>query len=99
MVGVVRHFMSTRYSLDDLKAFVYNKICGDHKLLLEACYTSEKFLRRHDSVCGIMFHLRGPRKTLFTAVWEGDQNRVLFYGTSGARYRELHGIELDTHLG
>jgi hypothetical protein len=87
---------TARYSFDDLKSFVYRKICEDHQLLYEACSTTESFLRRGSSdVCGILFHLYGPRKTLLTAVWEGDQNRVFFYRFNGVRYRVISGIELD----
>jgi len=86
-----------QYSFDDLKSFIYNKICKDHNLLYETSATSEKLLRRRSAVCGIMFHLRGPRKTLFTAVYDIEQNRAFFYGTNGARYREINGIELESH--
>jgi len=97
-IGRSHYCMSntTLYSLDDLKSFVYRKICEHHNLLYEASSTSETFLRRRSEVCGIMFHLRGPRRTLFTAIWEVEQNRVLFYGTNGTRYREISGIGLET---
>jgi hypothetical protein len=101
-IGYFTVFMlqNTRFSFDDLKSFVYRKLCEDHRLLHEACSTSESVLRRGNSeMCGIMFHLQGPRKTLFTAVWDGEENQVFFYRDNGSRYRIIHGIGLDTPHG
>ena len=77
-------------SLEDLKSFVYRTLCRDNHLLEGGHPTREIFLRRGSSsnICGILFHLHGPRAVLFSAVWECEGNRVLFYSSTGHRYRE-----------
>ena len=73
----------------DLRCFVYQTLCRDHELLMNAFPTTETLLRRgQGDSCGIMFCLHGPRAVKFTAIWEKDRNRVLFYGPSGKRYAQ-----------
>jgi len=89
-------------SMADLKYFVYQTLCRDHELLLNAFPTTETLLKRNnDDCCGVMFCLHGPRATKFSAIWEKDNNRVLFYGPTGKRYMlvELHdaGIALEAN--
>ncbi|MGL4941935.1 MAG: hypothetical protein ACRC46_01945 [Thermoguttaceae bacterium] len=77
-------------STDELARFVYNTLCRDHELLPDAFPTSEATLRRgRDCECGKMFTLHGPRSVKLTAIWEQDQNRVLFYGPTGKRYLQV----------
>jgi hypothetical protein len=81
-------------SLSDLKYFVYQTLCEDHDLLMNAFPTSETVLKRGKlQPCGIMFCLHGPRAVKFTAIWEKESNRILFYGPTGKRYQQ---IELKT---
>ena len=40
-----------------------------------------------------MFCLHGPRAVKFTAIWETEHNRVLFYGSTGERFQKTHLIE------
>ncbi|MDO4587129.1 MAG: hypothetical protein Q4C95_07515 [Planctomycetia bacterium] len=83
--------ISSIETLDELQRFVYRTLCNDHELLLNDFPTSEKILRKPNGhSCGMMFCLYGPRKTELTAIWEKDQNRVLFYGVNGQRYQQIH---------
>jgi len=84
-------------SMADLKYFVYQTLCRDHELLLNAFPTSETLLRKsNDDCCGVMFCLHGPRAVKFSAIWEKENNRVLFYGPTGKRYQQvdLHDAEI-----
>ena len=84
----------------DLKYFVYQTLCRDHELLLNAFPTTETVLKKNNDVCcGIMFCLHGPRAVRFSAIWEKEKNRVLFYGPTGERYMqvELPGIPLEVN--
>lgn len=84
-------------SLADLKLFVYQTLCRDHDLLINAFPTTETLLKRgHAGSCGMMFCLHGPRAVKFSAIWEKANNRVLFYGPNGKRYQqiELGNIEI-----
>ncbi len=97
---MVSKTVSTIASLDDLKYYVYETLCRDHELLMNAFPTTETLLKRgqkQDSPsCGIMFCLHGPRAVKMTAIWERQKNRVLFYGPSGRRYLQvnLQGVDI-----
>ena len=85
-------------SMADLRYFVYQTLCRDHELLLNAFPTTEKVLKRsNDDCCGVMFCLHGPRAVKFSAIWEKENNRVLFYGPTGKRYMlvELRDAEIS----
>ena len=82
--------ISSIETLDDLQRFIYRTICNDHELLPDAFPTSENILRKANGIsCGMMFCLHGPRKIKFTAIWEKENNRILFYGPSGNRYQQV----------
>ena len=84
-------------SMADLRYFVYQTLCRDHELLLNAFPTSETVLKKsNDDCCGVMFCLHGPRAVKFSAIWEKEKNRILFYGPTGKRYLqvELHDTEI-----
>ncbi|MDR2117729.1 MAG: hypothetical protein LBP87_15230 [Planctomycetaceae bacterium] len=77
-------------SLSDLKCFVYRTLCHDHDLMVNAFPTSETILKRGQlQPCGMMFCLHGPRAVKFSAIWEKDSNRILFYGPTGKRYSQV----------
>ena len=81
--------------MEELKYFIYQTLCQDHELLMNAFPMTETVLRRGaDPSCGMMFCLHGPRAVKMTAIWEKRTSRVLFYGPSGRRYMqvELKGV-------
>jgi hypothetical protein len=83
-------------SLSDLRYFVYQTLCEDHDLLMNAFPTSETILKRGKlQPCGMMFCLHGPRAVKFTAIWEKESNRILFYGPTGKRYQQVELKEID----
>ena len=89
-------------SLADLKSFIYGVICKDHDLLEEGACTTETVVRRGSEPCGIMFCLVGPRATRFSAIWEWEGRRALFYRPNGTRYREMTlavGFDIFKQLG
>ena len=86
-------------TLADLKFFVYQTLCRDHELLMNAFPTTETLLKRNDNdACGMMFCLHGPRAVKFSAIWEKDHNRVFFYGPSGKRYLQIELAKADISL-
>jgi hypothetical protein len=57
---------------------------------MDAFPTSESLLKRGNTEsCGVMFCLYGPRAVKYSAIWEKDKGRVLFYGPSGKRYQQV----------
>ena len=82
--------MHTRLSqisnLDSLRDFVNETLCEHYELKLDAFEMTERVLRRGGRPCGMYFCLHGPRAVKFTAIWETDRNRILFYGSTGERF-------------
>ena len=96
---MVKSVVNTISSFHDLKRFVYNTICQDHELLVNAFPTSELVLKRgngKDYPCGVLFCLHGPRTVKISAIWERKNNRILFYGPTGKRYLQVNLQEM-TH--
>jgi hypothetical protein len=66
---------------------------------MDAFPTTESILKRGNTECGItescgvMFCLHGPRAVKYSAIWEKDKGRVLFYGPSGKRYQQIKLLE------
>lgn len=86
-------------SLSDLKFFVYQTLCRDHDLLMNAFPTSETILKRGKAdSCGMMFCLHGPRAVKISAIWEKANNRVLFYGPNGKRYYQVELGKTDISI-
>jgi hypothetical protein len=72
--------------LSDLREYVSATICS-HCQLQEGAYSlTERVLLRGGKRCGIYFCLQGPRATKFSAIWDSDQNQVLFYGSRGEKF-------------
>ncbi len=72
-------------NLDALREFVNETLCEHYELKLDAFELTERVLRRGGRPCGMYFCLHGPRAVKFTAIWETDRNRILFYGSTGER--------------
>jgi len=89
---MVKSTVNTISSFHDLKLFVYDTLCRDHELLMNAFPTSEIVLKRGNEKnrsCGVLFCLHGPRAVKISAIWERENNRVLFYGPTGKRYLQV----------
>jgi len=89
--------MTTSYrpirSLDELRRYVNEILCEHCELKIGAFVMTEKVLKRGSKPCGIFFCLHGPRAVKFTAIWEMDRNRILFYGSGGQRFENVQLTE------
>ena len=74
------------HSLDDLRQFVYHTLCENDKLQIGAFPLTERILMRGQQPCGLYFCLHGPRSHKVWAIWETDNNSVLFYAADGQRF-------------
>ena len=79
---------SSMSSLDDLRQFVYSKLCECDQLDPGAFPMTEHILARGGKPCGIHFCVHGPRSVKYTSIWETDSNTILFYGPSGERFHK-----------
>ena len=75
-------------SLEELRQFVYSKLCECDQLDPGAFPMTEHILVRGGKPCGIHFCLHGPRSVKYTSIWETDRNTILFYGPSGERFHK-----------
>ena len=75
-------------TLDDLRKFVERTICEVEQLEPGAFPCSERLLLRRGKPCGIYFCVHGPRAVKFSAIWEAERHRILFYDAVGERYRD-----------
>ncbi len=81
------------YSLEDLRDYVTATLCEHHQLQMDAFEMTQRILRRGGKPCGIYFCLHGPRALKFSAIWETDRNRILFYGPTGERFQRTQLLE------
>lgn len=79
-------------TLDDLRQFVQRTICEVEQLEPGAFPCSERLLLRRGKPCGIYFCIHGPRAVKFSAIWEIERHRILFYDAAGERYRRMQLI-------
>ena len=73
-------------SLDELREYVYAKLCECDQLEPGVFSMTEHILVRGERPCGMHFCVHGPRSVKYTCIWETDRNTILFYGPSGARF-------------
>lgn len=75
--------------LNDLRRYVHERICQHNELEVDVFDLTERLLIRRGRPCGMFFCLHGPRSVKFTAIWETEQNRILFYSSSGERLQRI----------
>ena len=77
------------HTIDQLHAWVHERLCRRENLLEEMFTTRVAVLMRGRVPCGRQFTLQGPRCVKLSAVWAADQNVVYFYDTRGQRYAKV----------
>jgi hypothetical protein len=80
-------------SLSDVRDYVNDVFCTYYQLQLGAFRMTERLLLRGGRPCGIRYCLYGPRAVRFTAIWETERNRILFYDSTGERFFKAQVIE------
>ena len=81
------------HDIDELRRYVSEILCNHYQLQIGEFRMTERILLRGDKPCGIFFCLHGPRQVKFTAIWETDRNRILFYGCGGERIQKIQLLE------
>jgi hypothetical protein len=76
-------------AMEDLAAFVHQELCDKDALDPAQTPLFRTPLRKGSRVCGMVFHVEGPRLLRTSAVWSADDDRVIFYDSSGLRFREV----------
>lgn len=76
-------------TLDELRTFVHQTLCGKEGLLADQFPLTEMSLTRRSRFCGLQFSLQGPRDVRLGAIWASDHNLVYFYDARGERYLKV----------
>jgi len=75
-------------TLEDLRRHILETLCSHDRLDPQQVDLLEGIILRSGHTCGIFFQVSGPRLLKSFAVWAGEENRVLFYDSSGLRFTE-----------
>jgi hypothetical protein len=76
-------------AVEELAGYVHAVLCEKDALDPAQAPLFRTPLRRGGRVCGVVFHVEGPRLLRTSAVWSGDDARIIFYDSSGLRFREV----------
>lgn len=76
-------------ALDDLATFVHRELCNKDALDPAQTPLFRTPLRKGSRVCGMVFHVEGPRLLRTSAVWSADDDRLIFYDSTGLRFQEV----------
>src|SRR4051794_35806164 len=82
-------------NLDELRKFVAETLGKLETLRADQFELSHQMLYRSGKLCAVQFCLHGPRAVCLTAIWDAEQNTVLFYGSGGQR---MHRAKLTKTL-
>jgi hypothetical protein len=82
--------------VEDLAAFVHQVLCDKDALDPAQTPMFRTPLRKAGRACGLIFHVEGPRLLRTSAVWSADDDRIIFYDSTGMRFREVKLSESPT---
>jgi hypothetical protein len=80
-------------SIDHIRDFIRQVLCNRDRLDPEEARLRQGIIQRRGRPCGLFFQVEGPRLLRTYAVWAGDENRILFYDSTGERFAEAHLCE------
>jgi len=75
-------------TVDDLRRHVLQILCSRDRLDPAQTPIHEALITRRGKTCGLFFQIQGPRLLRTYAIWAGEENRILFYDSTGARFAE-----------
>ena len=58
----------------------------------------QEVIKRSGRPCGLFFEAQGPRLVKNYAVWAGEENRILFYDSTGQRFAQIRLSEAPDPL-
>jgi hypothetical protein len=75
-------------TLDDLRRHILQVLCAHDHLDPTQTPLCQAIISRRGKPCGLFFQAQGPRLVKTYAVWAGEENRILFYDSTGLRFGE-----------
>jgi hypothetical protein len=76
-------------TLAELRRHIHELLCQPDQLDPQQTPLQQAVITRRGRPCGLFFQVQGPRLLRNYAVWAGDENRILFYNSSGERIAEM----------
>jgi hypothetical protein len=73
-------------TLDALRRHVLLTLCRHDRLDPEQTPLYQGVIKRSGRPCGLFFQAQGPRLLKTYAVWAGEENKLLFYDSTGLRF-------------
>jgi hypothetical protein len=75
-------------TLDALRDHVLTKLCEHDQLDPRQTPLHQAVITRAGRSCGLFFQVQGPRRVKTYAVWAGEEDRILFYDSTGVRFAQ-----------
>src|SRR6516225_6985325 len=75
-------------TLEDLRQHVLQTLCNHDHLDPRQTPLHHAVIVRSGRPCGLFFQVKGPRMLKTYAVWAGEENKILFYDSTGVRFAE-----------
>ena len=75
-------------TLEALRRHVLQTLCSQDHLDPNQTPLQQALITRSGRKCGLFFQVKGPRLLKTYAVWAGEENRILFYDSTGLRFAE-----------
>lgn len=75
-------------TLEDLRSYVLQTLCRHDNLDPRQTPLSQAAITRAGKRCGLFFQVQGPRMVRAYALWTSEENRILFYNSTGMRISE-----------
>ena len=85
-------------TLEELRTHVHALLCRHDTLDPKQTPLWQGLLTHRGKPCGLRFEVSGPRLMRTYAIWAGEENRILFYDSSGARFAEVRLSEAPDPL-
>ena len=80
-------------TLEELRLYVADTLGRLEMLKSDQFELTQQVFYRAQKPCGVLFCLHGPRALRLSAIWDTDQNCILFYGSCGRRMHSTTLIE------
>jgi hypothetical protein len=75
-------------TLDELRQYILKVLCAHDHLDPAQTPLFQGVIKRAGRPCGLFFQAQGPRMLKTYAVWAGEEDRILFYDSTGGRFGE-----------
>jgi hypothetical protein len=84
-------------TLEELRGYVLKTLCAHDKLDPAQTPLLQGLVTRKGKPCGLFFQVKGPRMLKTYALWAGEEDRILFYDSTGARFGQARLCEAPNH--